>query len=143
MSGSYTTPPPPSISPGTRTYYSISGNTSYPYYVVTEVTTEFITTETLGTLITTDSTLVTVTSTKEITLTTTAVDSTTTTLYDTTQSVFTSYITTGYTSTVTEYTVWPYGTGPAYYSIAPPNPTDTPVPQTPRVRRVVKNLIEE
>ncbi|MCJ1430870.1 hypothetical protein MMC27_000220 [Xylographa pallens] len=121
----------------------MSGNTSNPYYVVTVVTTAFLTTETLGTLTTTDTTLKTVTTTEAITVTTTAIDSATTTIYDTTQSVFTSYITTGYTSTVTEYTVWPYGTGSGpNYSIPPPGPTDSPVPQTPRVRRVVHDMNE-
>ncbi|MCJ1316276.1 hypothetical protein MMC15_001597 [Xylographa vitiligo] len=140
---SYTTPPPPSLEPGTRTDYSMSGNTSYPYYIVTIVTTEFLTTETLGTLTTTDTTLKTVTTTEAITLTTTAIDSTTTTLFDTTQSVFTSFITTGYTYTVTEYTVYPLGTGSGpNYSIPPPERTDSPIPQTPQVRRVVHDVNE-
>ena len=164
---SYTTPPFSISSPGSRidvsTSYSISGNTSYPYYIVSFGTPQFLsllmplrfnqpitvetistTLETLQTIITTGSTLVTIYTTE--------------TLVDTVDVAATS-ITTVFTAepvttvTITESPVYPSGTGSPYYSILPPAAASSDVlavvaavpavPVVPRVRRVVNDVEDD
>jgi hypothetical protein len=140
--------------------YSTSGNTSYPFYVVSfhleppftypstnPWPTQPYTLETIYTTVSSIETILT-TGTTLSTIFTTLTESTVTTLFESGVSVTTVYETAAVTTvTETESPVYPFGTGSPVYSILPPSPaavsTTTPPVNVPRIRRDMKQWERE